>query len=73
MNVIACGGITDASIKGKLEFPIRNLTRGGCKWDFTNTNGTIVISANFKVNESLLNCREQSNFILLATDGRYIF
>jgi len=72
MNVIVCGGITDASIKGNIEFPIEHLTKGYCQWDFTNTNGTIVISTNFKVNESQISCQEENNHLLLATYGRYI-
>ncbi|XP_029345463.1 cubilin isoform X3 [Acyrthosiphon pisum] len=60
-----CGGITDASIKGNIEFPIKQLTKGYCQWDLTNTNGTIVISTNFKVNESQISCRD--NYLLLAT------
>ncbi|CAI6368736.1 unnamed protein product [Macrosiphum euphorbiae] len=60
-----CGGIIDASIKGNLVFPIKHLTKGYCEWDLTNTNGTIVISTNFKVNESQISCQEY--YLLLAT------
>jgi len=45
---------------------------GYCQWDFTNTNGTIVISTNFKVNESQISCRNEDNYLLSATYGRYI-
>ncbi|XP_029345465.1 cubilin isoform X2 [Acyrthosiphon pisum] len=62
-----CGGITDASIKGNIEFPIKHLTKGYCQWDFTNTNGTMVISTHFRVNESQISCRDEDNHLLLAT------
>lgn len=71
-NVIVCGGLTDANIKGNLEFPIKDVIKGYCQWDFTNSNGTIVISTNFKVKESEIDCQNEDKHLLLATYGRYI-
>jgi len=70
---MVCGGLTDANIKGNLKFPIQNLIKGYCQWDSTNSNGTIVISTDFKVNESEIDCRNEDNHLLLAIYGRYIF
>lgn len=65
--IIVCGGIIDASINGTIEFPIRNITNLHCQWDFTNTNGSIVIETNLKINESKMSCAY--NHLIVATDG----
>lgn len=65
--IIVCGGIVDASISDKIEFPVGNVTSFFCKWDFSNTIGTVVINANFKVYESKLFCSTDNLFV--ATDG----
>lgn len=68
---IVCGGIIDSTINGKIEIPTANLSGLLCEWDFTNTNGTVVIIANIKTNEVKINCHDY--YLLLATDGRYEF
>lgn len=68
--IIVCGGVIDANIKGQLKFPIKNVTRFLCEWQFPHTNGTMVIEANFKVNESKLICHYDS--LLKAFNGIYI-
>lgn len=49
--------------------PIKNIPRLHCRWDFTNTNGSIVIETNFKINETKTICLY--DYLLLATDGEY--
>ncbi|VVC39263.1 EGF-like, conserved site,EGF-like calcium-binding domain,CUB domain,EGF domain,EGF-like calcium- [Cinara cedri] len=62
-----CGdGIIDASIKGKIEIPTGNVTQF-CTWDFTNTNGTLIIVADFNIITTKLTCNNDD--ILFATDG----
>ncbi|XP_022177373.1 cubilin-like [Myzus persicae] len=61
-----CGGVIDASINGKIELPIRNITNFHCRWDLTNSNGSIVIETDFKINETKAKCPYDS--LLLATD-----
>lgn len=68
--IIVCGGVIDASINGKIELPIRNITNFHCRWDLTNSNGSIVIETDFKINETKAKCPYDS--LLLATDGKYI-
>lgn len=68
--IIVCGGVIDASINGTIELPIRNITNFYCQWDLTNTNGSIVIETDFKINQTKNKCPYE--FILLATDGKYI-
>lgn len=65
-----CGGtIDDASIKGNIVLPVENVTTFICQWDFMSMNGTIVISANFKIYESNLTCTYDS--ILVASGGKF--
>lgn len=52
--------------------PFGNITTFICQWDFKNTNGTVVIIANFIVNESKFPCSD-NNHLLFASDGKYIF
>lgn len=65
-----CGGtIDDPSIKGNIVLPIENVTAFVCQWDFTSVNGTIVISANFKILESNISCSYDN--ILMASNGKF--
>lgn len=67
--IVVCGGIVDANIHDRIEFPAGNLTAFLCQWNFPNTNGTLVIDANFKVYESKMSC--STDDLLTATDGKY--
>lgn len=68
---IVCGGIIDASINGTIELPIRNITNFHCQWDLTNSNGSIVIETDFKINESNMTCGGYDS-LFIATNGKYI-
>uniref|UniRef100_A0A2H8TEF1 Cubilin n=1 Tax=Melanaphis sacchari TaxID=742174 RepID=A0A2H8TEF1_9HEMI len=61
-----CGGLVDASSNGTIELPIGNLTSFHCRWDLTNTNGSIIIETDFKINETKMSCGYDS--LLLATN-----
>ncbi|KAL5234243.1 hypothetical protein ACI65C_001653 [Semiaphis heraclei] len=61
-----CGGVIDASINGEIELPIRNVNRFYCRWDLTNTNGSIVIEADLKTNKTKTVCPYDS--LLLVTN-----
>lgn len=67
--IIVCGGVIDASINGEIELPIRNVNRFYCRWDLTNTNGSIVIEADLKTNKTKTVCPYDS--LLLVTNGKY--
>lgn len=67
--VIVCGGVIDASINGNIELPIRNINHLHCRWDLTNTNGSIVIEADLKINETKTVC--PYDYLLLVTNGKY--
>lgn len=71
MLILVCGGVIDAYIKEQLLMPVLNVTYL-CQWDFINTNGTVVLDANFKINKSNLSCNFD-DFILLAIDRKLIF
>jgi len=70
ISITVCGGIVDANIRGKIQLPLENVTSFLCKWDFTNTNGTIVMVADIKIKENKMTYSPDTS-ILLATDGRY--
>lgn len=59
----------DASVKGTLILPIKNVISYLCQWEFSNTNGTTVIAINFKNNESNISCRLDF-YTLTVTDGK---
>ncbi|VVC39264.1 EGF-like, conserved site,EGF-like calcium-binding domain,CUB domain,EGF domain,EGF-like calcium- [Cinara cedri] len=61
-----CGGIVDASIKGKINLPFGNFNSYICQWSFTNMNGTTVIVANFNVTLDIINCR--NNYLIMVTN-----
>lgn len=50
--------------------PFGNVTTFICQWDFKNTNGSVVIIANFKINESKISCID-NNQLLFASDGMF--
>lgn len=59
----------DASVEGTLILPIKDVISYLCQWEFSNTNGTTVITIDFKNNESNISCRSDI-YTILVTDGK---
>lgn len=70
---LVCGGIIEADVKGQLAIATSKSTPF-CEWEIANTNRTVVLDVDFRINKNEMNCSGSfDSFVLLATDRKHHF